>query len=66
MELLILRTDLLHKVLCGVKANGNTYRHGATSQMAAGLFFGVLFSWLILPFFLAIIFLRNYVKIDTF
>lgn len=66
VSLLILRTDLLHKTLCGVKTGANTYRHGATLQLAAGIFLGALLSWLIIPFFLAIFFLRNYMKIESF
>ncbi len=66
VSLLILRTDLLHKTLCGVRIGGNTYRHGAITQLAAGIFLGALLSWLIIPFFLAVYFLFNYNKIDTF
>lgn len=66
LALLVLRTDLLHKTLCGVKTGGKTYRHGATLQLGAGIFFGALLSWLIIPFFLAVYFLRNYAKIESF
>lgn len=66
LSLLILRTDLLHKTLCGVKAGGSTYRHGTTLQLVAAIFFGTLLSWLIIPFFLAIFFLRNYMQIESF
>lgn len=66
LSLLILRTDLLHKTLCGIKSGGNSYRHGATLQLAVAVFLGALFGWLIIPLILAIIFLRNYMKIESF
>lgn len=66
LSLLILRTDLLHKTLCGIKSGGTSYRHGATLQLAAAIFLGALLSWLIIPFILAVYFLRNYMKIESF
>lgn len=66
MSLLILRTDLLHKNLCGVKSAGNTYRHGAITQLATGILLGAMLGWLIIPFIIAIFFLRNYSQIESF
>ena len=66
MALLILRTDLWHKKLCGVRVGDQSYRHGSGMQLALCVFCGAMLGWLVLPFILALAFLRNYINIETF
>ena len=66
MALLILRTDLWHKKLCGVRVGDQSYRHGSGMQLALCVFCGAMLGWLVLPFILALAFLRKYINIETF
>jgi hypothetical protein len=66
MELLIIKGDLIHYELCGVKVQGNTYRHGATTQLVRGTVLSVMFGWLVIPLIPSFMFLRSYTEISTF
>jgi hypothetical protein len=66
VELLILKFNLFENTICGIRVNGQTYKCGAINQLVAGLFFSVLFGWLIVTLIPAIISFKNYLEIDAF
>lgn len=66
VELMILPFNGYEKTICGVRANGQTKKCGASYQLAIGLVSGILFGWLVLPIVVAVISLKAYLEIDSF
>lgn len=66
VEVLVLPFNGYEKTICGIRARGKAKKCGAIYQLAIGIVSGVLFGWLILPLFVAIVSLKSYLEIDAF